>query len=166
MCAVCHSGNKNIMLRSTFPFKPGDSLDNFMQRVYSPYDRPDVHGNQSQLLAQSQCFINSNMDCSTCHNTHVKDRGNHAIYAQHCMTCHSEANHNFCKMADTSNISFLKNNCTRCHMPAQPSNAIVVQTSKSNTNIACYIITHRIAIYPKESEKIMSEEFNNKNHHQ
>lgn len=155
MCAVCHSGTKNTVLRSTFTFKPGDSLESFMQRVYSIYDRPDVHGNQAQLLAQSKCFINSNMDCATCHNTHVKDRGNNAAYAQHCTTCHTPSDHNFCKMADSSNISFIKNNCTRCHMPTQPSSAIVVQTSTSKTNIACYIINHRIAVYPYESKKIM-----------
>jgi|ERR1022692_325061 hypothetical protein len=149
------------MLRSTFAFKPGDSLEGFMQRVYTIYDRPDVHANQSLLLAQSKCFINSNMDCSTCHNTHIKDRGNYPQYAQHCQNCHSTTNHNFCKMADSSNISFLKNSCTRCHMPAQPSNAIVVQTSKNRTNIPCMVISHRIAVYPEESKKIIAYLKNN-----
>jgi hypothetical protein len=161
-CAVCHSGTKNIQLRSTFGFRPGDSLDAYIQRVYTPYMKADVHGNQSLLLAQSKCYINSKMDCSNCHNTHQMDRGNYSKYAQYCQSCHTIEKHNFCKAADSSNISYLKDNCTRCHMPAQPSQAITVQTSNNKAVIACQVINHRIAIYPEESTKIMAF-INNKN---
>jgi hypothetical protein len=158
MCAVCHSGNRNIMLRSTFAFKPGDTLAGFMLPPFltNKLAHVDVHGNQCQLLAQSKCFINSNMDCSTCHNTHVNDRGNSSVYNQRCITCHSTANNNFCKMAGTTNISFLENNCTSCHMPAQPSNAIVVQASKNKMNIPVFVVNHQIAVYPEESKKVMT----------
>jgi hypothetical protein len=46
-------------------------------------------------------------------------------------------------------------------MPAQPSNAIVVQTSKNRTNIPCMVISHRIAVYPEESKKIIAYLKNN-----
>jgi hypothetical protein len=160
MCAICHSGNKNFLLKSTFGFKPGDTLANFMLTDNIVSAKPDVHGNQTQLLAMSKCFINSNMDCSTCHNAHINDRGNKISYSQKCMTCHSAANHNFYKKADTLSNSFLKNNCTTCHMPQQPSNAIVVQTTNNKTNIPCFIVNHKIAIYPEESKQIIEENKN------
>jgi hypothetical protein len=157
MCAVCHSGNNNIMLTSTFTFLPGDSLSHFM--IANPRNpltvKPDVHGNQPQLLELSKCFMKSNMDCSTCHNTHVNDRGNYVQYAQRCQSCHSEANHNFCKMAGSIDISVLKNNCTKCHMPEQSSNIIKGKTSEAGIKTAVVMVNHHIAIYPEESQKIM-----------
>ena len=162
MCAVCHSGNKNLMLRSAFAFKPGDTLSRFMLPGFN-VSKLDVHGNQTQLLASSKCFRMSNMDCATCHNTHINDRGSYAQYAQHCQSCHSLGNHNFCKMADSSNISFLKDNCTKCHMPEQSSNIIMVKTSKSKMNTPISMINHRIAVYPEETEKIMAFQKNKEN---
>lgn len=154
MCAVCHSGNKNFMLRSTFEFKPGDTLSRFMDQGITNSESVDVHGNQAQLLAKSKCFITSNMDCSSCHNTHINDRGNYKLYAQKCMACHSEANHNFCKTADVSNMAFIKNNCTKCHMPAQPSKAIVVESSETGMSVASSVVNHHIAVYPVESGQV------------
>lgn len=161
MCAVCHSGNKFPMLQSVFGFKPGDTLSNFMLTQFPGAALPDetapeVHGNQIKLLAKSKCFVMSNMDCATCHNTHVKDRGNNTVYALKCMTCHSVATHNFCKMATPSTISFFENNCTACHMPAQPSKAIMVQTSETKNNMPCTVVNHQIAIYPEASKKVMA----------
>jgi cytochrome c554/c'-like protein len=156
MCAVCHSGNKNFMLRSVFAFRPGDTLSHFMAPRFNNHSQLDVHGNQTQLLASSKCFMNSNMDCATCHNTHINNHGNYAQYAQHCQSCHSDANHNFCKKADSSNITFIKDNCTRCHMPEQPSNIIKVKTSETKMNTAILMVNHKIAVYPEESEKIMA----------
>ena len=160
ICAVCHSGNKNYMLASTFSFMPGDTLSHYMLPGVNTAridGRPDVHGNQPQLLAMSKCFINSNMDCSTCHNPHINDRGNTIAYSQKCMACHTEANHNFCKMANASDISFLKSNCTTCHMPQQASNIIRMKTSNAALNKAVLMVNHHIAIYPEESKKIIAE---------
>jgi hypothetical protein len=155
LCAVCHSGNKGFMLKSTFSFLPGDTLSHFM---LPGFDAPklDVHGNQTQLLATSKCFRMSNMDCSTCHNTHIDDRGNTAAYARHCQTCHSVSNQHFCKMADSTNVALLKDNCTRCHMPEQSSSIIKVKTSNFSVNTPITMVNHRIAVYPDESQKIMS----------
>jgi Cytochrome c554 and c-prime len=157
-CAVCHSGNKNFILKSTFDFRPGDTLSHFMVTDDMTPARPDVHGNQTQLLASSKCFRSSDIDCSTCHNTHVNDRGNFAGYASHCMGCHTEAGHNFCKLADSVNVSFLKTNCTRCHMPAQASAAILVRASGSRLSTPCFVVNHRIAVYPAESKEILKKE--------
>jgi hypothetical protein len=54
MCAVCHSGNKSQMLRSTFSFKPGDTLSRYQLPGFEAAGNNvaglDVHGNQAQLL--------------------------------------------------------------------------------------------------------------------
>ena len=159
-CAVCHSGNKSTLFGSTFGFKPGDTLAHFelpgfTEKSASPANL-DVHGNQLQLLAGSQCFIKSQMDCSSCHNTHVNERGNLMLFAQRCMNCHTTGNHNFCKMEGSITEAALKMNCIKCHMPAQSSKAISVQTLANGSTYSIPVITHHIAVYPAESEKIMA----------
>jgi len=164
MCAVCHSGNKNLILRTTFVFKPGDDLANFVENP--PYQKPvdsaklDVHANQSQLLASSKCFINSNMDCATCHNVHQNERGNLAMYSQKCMSCHTTANHNFCPMAPKLGAA-IKNNCIDCHMPARSSNIITVETEGKGKEVPYLVRTHHIAVYTDASQKIINYLKNN-----
>jgi hypothetical protein len=159
-CAVCHSGNREKLERSAFDFKPGDTLskfkvhDYFLQKVDS--STLDVHGNQNGLLSASKCFLMSNMDCLTCHNTHVNERGNLALYSQRCMNCHNTANHNVCKLHSPQLSAGMKNNCIDCHMPASPSSVITVQTASEKNAIPYLVRTHRIAIYPLELKKIQS----------
>jgi hypothetical protein len=154
ICAVCHSGNKGYMLKSTFKFLPGDTLSRFM---LPGFDVPklDVHGNQTQLLATSKCFRMSNMDCATCHRAHDDDR-DLAKYAQRCQGCHSVANQHFCKLADRMNIALLKDNCSRCHMPEQSSRIIKVKTSNFSGSTPISMVNHHIAVYPDESKKIIA----------
>ncbi len=159
MCAVCHSGNKSNFLISAFAYTPGKKLEDFKEPDFMPANpnapQLDVHGNQNQLLATSQCFIKSNMDCSSCHNTHVNERANLVLYSQRCINCHKNSIHNFTKNEPALN-ALLQKNCIDCHMPAKPSNVIVVQTSgKGNANP--YLVrTHHIAVYPDESKKILA----------
>ena len=159
MCAVCHSGNKTDFLTSAFAFTPGKNLEDFKEPDFLPPDphaaQLDVHGNQNQLLATSQCFIKSNMDCATCHNTHVNERANLVLYSQRCINCHKNSIHSFTKNALGLN-AVIKQNCIDCHMPSKPSNVIVVQTSGKGTVIPYLVRTHHIAIYPTESKKILA----------
>jgi len=156
LCAVCHAGNNNILLKSRFAFKMGDTLTSYMIPL-SNGNQPDVHGNQTQLLSQSKCFRMSNLDCSTCHNVHISERGKVQVFNGHCRNCHSPETH-FCKMATDSNMAFIKNNCTGCHMPAQSSKAIRVQATANSTQaIPTTVVNHRIAIYPDETEKIVKK---------
>ena len=156
ICTTCHAGSNNIELRSIFGFKPGDTLARFEVSAHVPTGKPDVHGDQVALLESSKCFQMSTMECSTCHNTHVNDRGNFIAYAQRCQTCHAEAGSHFCKMADAQNIAFLRTNCTRCHMPAQGSNIIRMKTASVGGDTAVFMINHRISIYPDESKNILA----------
>ena len=158
-CAVCHSGNRSEMLKSTFRFSPGDTLANFKLPGFKGITdtaRLDVHGNQVQLLESSKCFIYSKMDCSTCHNTHENQRGNTTLFIQKCLSCHSTIKHNYCKLENQSNARLIKSNCIQCHMPALASRAIVSTTTDKASFSDILVHTHHIAIYPEEVKKILT----------
>jgi len=153
MCAVCHSGANNMMIKPTFGFKPGDTLRSYMKIVpsnlSSNYKDIDVHGDQRGMLATSKCFVMSNMDCATCHNTHQNERNDMLLYATRCLTCHNAGTSHPCKMADQLSTGLLKNNCIACHMPASPSKLIVAGRE------GAMVHTHHIAVYPEETKKIL-----------
>ncbi len=159
VCALCHSGKPGVMLRSGFEFVPGDTLAKFKLPEFSravDTSHLDVHGNQLQLLQRSKCYIYSKMDCSTCHDTHRNTRGNAALYTQKCLSCHSSASHNYGKMAGKLSAGVLKTNCISCHMPAQQTQIISVQTSAKLPPVQFYVHTHHIAVYPAEVRKILA----------
>jgi hypothetical protein len=159
MCAVCHSGQHSVMLRSAFAFQPGDTLAKFIMPEFSrPVDTGhlDVHGNQLQLLKTSKCFIYSKMDCATCHDTHQNTRGNEVLYTQKCLNCHNSPTHTYCKMTNKLSDAALKTGCINCHMPALPTQAISVQVSEKSAPIQFFVRTHHIAIYPQQVKKILA----------
>jgi hypothetical protein len=160
MCGVCHSGNSSVMLRSTFGFKPGDTLANykevsFINTINDPA-KMDVHGNQVQLLSSSACFVKSKMDCATCHNTHNNERNMTLLYTQRCRTCHKVDNHTYCKMVEKLGEAAIAGKCIDCHMPKKPSLVIAVHNSSNSTLDPYEVRTHRIAVYPEETKKIIS----------
>ncbi len=159
VCAQCHSGNKSVLTRSIFGFKPGDTLANFKEGEYfhkkTDLASIDVHGNQAELLTSSQCFIKGKIECGTCHNIHNDKVETISMYSLHCTSCHSEAKHNFCKMASQLGPA-INSNCIDCHMPVKTSNVIVINEKGLPTNPPFMARIHRIAIYPSESKKIMA----------
>jgi predicted CXXCH cytochrome family protein len=150
VCAVCHSGNKKMEDRSTFKFRPGDTLSHFFV-IWPGQDTAsnfDVHGNQFQLLSQSRCFlVSKTLECSSCHNAHFNAGNDLKAYSSVCMGCHRDVVHDFAK-DDLSKIQ-LQNNCIDCHMPLQPSNAISFQLSGAKEKSAYLLRNHRIAVYKK-----------------
>jgi hypothetical protein len=158
VCGECHSGNKSQMLRSTFFFKPGDTLANFKLPDFAraiDTSHLDVHGNQVQLLESSKCFIHSKMDCGTCHDTHQNQRGNIALYTQKCLGCHSLTNHNYCKIANTVDAKLISSNCIQCHMPALFTKVILTSNINQTSSTEILVRSHHIAIYPQETKKIL-----------
>ena len=144
VCAVCHSG---IMQSKTnaFSFMPGDTLSRHFFRNPKAIDSVtlDVHANQYGLLTASKCFrMSTTMTCNSCHNSHVKENGNLTAYAQKCMNCHSQSNHNFCTLQPTQGFS-MEANCINCHMPVKNSKNIIV------SSLPELVRTHHIAIYPE-----------------
>jgi hypothetical protein len=158
-CAVCHSGNKDRYLASTFSFKIGDTLAKFKEPDFFRQEpKPatiDVHGNQNGLLAASKCFLMSNMDCSTCHNTHNNKKPDLITYAANCSNCHKSANHNQCKLKEQLGGNLITN-CIDCHMPAKPSDVIKVESEAGKMIVPYLVRTHNIAIYPQETKKILA----------
>jgi hypothetical protein len=159
LCSVCHSGNLTVMTKPTFDFKPGDTLANYQsgERYHrvQPLATMDVHGNQAALLEGSQCFINSKIECATCHTLHDQSIKSVKMYSLICTSCHSEAKHNFCKMAAQLG-SVINNNCIDCHMPNKTSKSIMVNGPAKQTTFPFVARMHRIAIYPEETQKVMA----------
>ncbi len=149
-CAVCHSGSDQETSQSTFAFQPGDTLSNYYYPYSNISSEPDVHGNQYQMLASSACYIKSDMDCSSCHNTHKTEKNEPALFSQRCMNCHQDSKHpSVEKLGKT-----ISNNCIDCHMPMQASRVISFQESGKQQKAPYLLRSHRIAIYPEETKKI------------
>jgi hypothetical protein len=149
-CALCHSGSR-IPLKPAFSYRAGDTLDQFSAVKYNPANGAtlDVHGNQYGLLSSSKCFMNAQMDCGSCHNVHANEAGNVKLFSQRCMNCHNPTTHDTCTVKITAGM-VLADNCIDCHMPALPSQRIILALSNAaNTGkpINNLVRTHHIAIY-------------------
>jgi hypothetical protein len=147
-CAVCHSGTDTEVQKSTFSFKPGDDLKDYYFRAYGAVAKksPDVHGNQTNMLAESKCFIKSKtMACSSCHRTHENLKGNLTAYSQRCISCHATPTikHSPTTLAN----ALVKTNCIDCHMPEQASNLISFQLAGKAKTSRYFLRTHKIAVY-------------------
>ena len=154
-CALCHSGLRRE-LKPAFAFVTGNTLTDFSEPDYSTDSLAnlDVHGNQYGLLTASQCFQQSpNMDCSSCHNTHVNESDNLALFSARCMTCHTDQK--FCKLKTISRTR-LKANCIDCHMPVTASHQLTLQLKNRANPTPNVVRTHRIAVYDRQLEETLS----------
>lgn len=152
-CAVCHSGNDKQKEISAFKFKLGDTLANLFLPWSGQRDKNsdfDVHGNQYQLLAKSKCFLASKtLDCSTCHNPHTDAGKDLSEYSRQCISCHQQTDHSSLKI-DGLTANKMKSNCIDCHMPEQPSRAIIFQLEGSKSTSPYMLRNHNIAVYRDE----------------
>jgi predicted CXXCH cytochrome family protein len=158
-CGVCHSGNDLTTQKSTFSFKPGDTLSNFYYPEFSATFSgvPDVHGKQVQLLAASLCFQKSKvMECSSCHQTHAAKVPGIEDYSKQCIGCHKEPEHKDFNIKDSLNKAII-NNCIDCHMPKQASKLISFQIMGKQQSDPYLLTTHRIAIYPEQTQKVIAQ---------
>ena len=158
-CSVCHAGITGVMTKSTFFFKPGDTLAMYTSgqlfHAYQDAASVDVHGNQVKLLTSSKCFFSSKIECKTCHSMHSDAAKSLAAWSNKCLTCHSTANHNFCKIAEQVGPA-IKTDCIDCHMPIRSSKTVVISASGKPNNPPFLARTHLIAIYPDETRKILA----------
>lgn len=144
LCALCHGGRKE-KVQPSFTFTAGDTLDHYFKPGNNSFGVADVHGNQLALLASSKCFkMSGNMTCNTCHEPHDNERGKLAVFSQRCMSCHNTPHKEIPGRHIT--VSAINANCIDCHMPAKPSNSIVLMTG-AGTLTAAKFRTHLIAIY-------------------
>jgi hypothetical protein len=155
-CVICHSAAENI--QSRFKFAPGNSIADFYnESALNNTENPDVHGNQYGLLSQSKCFIESKtMDCTSCHDSHNVAIESMSKQSEKCLSCHSVAKNNFCTTKVPHGIS-LKDNCIDCHMPKKASGVIGFYLSGKSEMSPYLLRTHRIGIYPEETQKNISK---------
>jgi hypothetical protein len=153
ICAVCHSG-AHTEQRSLFNFHPGQQLADYLYA--EPARNPDltsmdVHGNQYQLLTASQCFLRSSeLDCTTCHDPHVRERDDLTVFARRCESCHQLG-----KIRTAAGVpahggmdsSAIVSGCIDCHMPARASKVITMRTAVNRDPVADLVRTHYIAVY-------------------
>jgi hypothetical protein len=141
VCAVCHGGIGTVPLAPAFSYIPGDNLERYIELGRLDPDTPiDVHGNQVALLQRSRCFQGSQMTCGTCHNVHTPQR-DAASFSERCLGCHKPESCGIYAEAGPK----IANNCVDCHMPRQPSNAIVV--GANGVKVRPLVRTHWIKIY-------------------
>jgi mono/diheme cytochrome c family protein len=157
LCASCHGGRLKKTTPS-FQFTVGDRLgDHFISDTTRPDpNNIDVHGNQYGLLRASKCFIKSEtLTCNSCHNPHKNERSTPAVFSQRCIACHNAEHEPVCKLTKTVGEK-IKENCIDCHMPLQSSKAIAVLLPGAILPTAAVIRSHYIALYPRETEKILA----------
>jgi hypothetical protein len=143
LCGTCHSGNDQAPQRNLFGFKPGDTLSNYYYPEFGSTREPDVHGKQLQLLQSSQCFQQSTMTCSTCHNSHGSGNGQLQAFITKCMNCHQQSTH----ATTMLNNKTMTLNCIDCHMPKQPSKDIYFNNGAERKIIPYLLTTHKIGVY-------------------
>lgn len=141
VCAQCHAG-AGEPIAPAFSFRPGEKLSEYVRlQQPDPADRIDVHGNQVILLERSACFQASpQMSCSTCHDVH-KPELPAAAYSARCLDCHPVDR---CGMFAKAGKK-IASNCIDCHMPVQPSNALVLDAR--DERLQARVRTHWIRVY-------------------
>ncbi|MDE3235023.1 MAG: hypothetical protein KGO81_03635 [Bacteroidota bacterium] len=152
MCRLCHGGRLS-KTEPSFSFKAGDKLSNYfkMDSAITNLADMDVHGNQYGMLAASKCFKMSEMTCNSCHSAHENETGKTELYSQRCKNCHSTNGY----ACTVKGISEIKNNCIDCHMPEQPSKAIMVLLQGNNVPVSASMRSHFIRIDKEATHKFL-----------
>jgi mono/diheme cytochrome c family protein len=147
-CGVCHASIYKT-LNPMVSFRTGDTLAMVPMENLDTTGKIDVHGNQYGLLKRSKCFTASaTMTCSSCHDPHKNERGNEALFSQRCMSCHTDKNTDFAKMAPGMAIEQVKQKCITCHMPNQESKVLNVRLDQNGQRTPAVMRSHLIRVYP------------------
>jgi hypothetical protein len=147
-CGVCHASISKT-LNPTVSFRTGDTLEMVPMENLDSSGRIDVHGNQYGMLKRSKCYTASHkITCSTCHNPHKAERSNEALFSQRCMSCHTDNNTDFVKMAPSMTVDQIKLKCITCHLPNQESKLLNVWLDQNASRTPAVMRSHLIRIYP------------------
>ena len=142
LCSLCHGGI-GIAKAPTFSYTAGNALEGFLKLETPKADEAlDVHGNQVALLERSKCFKSSEMTCSTCHNTHVRQR-EAGDFSEKCLACHKVES---CGLFPRRGRG-LAGKCVDCHLPNQTSN--VIFSTHDGVRIRPKVRNHWIKVYPE-----------------
>ncbi|HJY29657.1 MAG TPA: multiheme c-type cytochrome [Pyrinomonadaceae bacterium] len=140
LCSLCHGG-LGVEKAPAFSFTVGSALEDFLKLEAPKEDEVlDVHGNQVALLERSKCFKSSAMTCSTCHDTHVRQR-EVTDFSEKCLACHKVES---CGLFPKRGRAIV-GKCVDCHLPNQTSNVIV--STHDGVRIAPKVRNHWIKVY-------------------
>jgi hypothetical protein len=140
LCSLCHGG-VGVAKAPVFSFTAGDALDDFLKLEIPKESEPlDVHGNQIALLERSKCFKQSTMTCSTCHDTHLRQR-DAGQFSEKCLACHKVES---CGLFPKRGRAIV-GKCVDCHLPNQTSN--VIFSTHDGARILPKVRNHWIKVY-------------------
>ena len=140
LCSLCHGGIGSEKAPA-FSFTAGNALEDFLKlEAPKENEKLDVHGNQVALLERSKCFKSSAMTCSTCHDTHVRQR-EVTDFSEKCLACHKVES---CGLFPKRGRA-IAGKCVDCHMPNQTTNVIV--STHDGVRIAPKVRNHWIKTY-------------------
>lgn len=120
ICQLCHSDHGEE-LAPAFSFRPGEPLRHYYAAppADAPKDPavPDVHAhNQMERLALSACYRESEeLSCVSCHDPHVFERGDQALFNGRCVDCHAVAGLSASRGDQVRHDGGAP--CVDCHMP-------------------------------------------------
>lgn len=130
LCQRCHLQGVAVLQddKDWDEFKPGMHLKEVMN-VYLPrYEGGEndfIMASQADRLRMSQCYLQTEMTCITCHNPHVSVRkGQKEQFNVKCNSCHQSnaqaLSQKLCS-APEADLAAADNNCVGCHMPRSGS---------------------------------------------
>lgn len=144
LCAQCHAGSGKY-LKPPFSFRPGDVLEDYIALQHAEtQSRIGVHSsNQLPRLMKSNCFKQSEMTCMSCHDPHVPERGDLALFSQRCLKCHQPDR---CGMAAKLGAT-LRENCIDCHIPKESDRGTSFDSASGYSFPV--LRDHFITVYPQ-----------------
>lgn len=151
LCAQCHGGT-GVPKKPSFTFRPGEAIQDYVDLEDDPKaTRFQVHSNnQLPRLMQSRCYQgNDTLTCASCHNPHMLERGNLALFSQRCQNCHAPKD---CGQF-TSLGAAINNNCIDCHMPRRVDVSTSFDTSSERRTTPVEMREHFISIYPEDTAR-------------
>jgi tetratricopeptide (TPR) repeat protein len=108
--------------KSFYDFKPGMRLHEVMNIFLPRFEGQEdlfIMASQADRLRMSECYINSDMSCITCHNPHISVKETPAsTFNNSCAGCHNQGS---CSVNE-GEFNLAGGNCVDCHMP--PSSSI------------------------------------------
>ena len=142
LCQRCHLQGTSVLAsgKNFNSFVPGMHLKDVIDTYVPKYedDNSFIMASHSDRLQQSECFKNSDMTCTSCHNPHKSVTNLSTEYFDNkCMSCHDLCN---------DNKTF---NCISCHMPKSSTSDIMHVT----------ITDHKIGHHSNKKNKRHEDKF-------
>jgi hypothetical protein len=91
----------------------------------------------------------SEMDCSSCHDVHVRETKKLDVFSARCMNCHKQGSESFCTQPEVDGL-VLSKNCIDCHMPALPSKQVFLRSSDTFESTPFFVRTHLVGKYDQQ----------------